>query len=189
VTDERDRRGRQSRSLPPIVEETHSTPAPAPPPPRREEDPDEISESGGAAASLNSGMAPHRDIELNTLKMKEDSLAHGSSYSMREPVYDPPSKATLMERFVDSFKRDPNRQITPKDPNGRDAALEAGRIHHGAHYYDIHLANLQTAQSGLARKLKGRHLQMIAIGGSIGMSPSFSCGFAVSAAVVISPMN
>ncbi|KAI0478724.1 amino acid permease [Xylariaceae sp. FL0804] len=38
----------------------------------------------------------------------------------------------------------------------------------GPHPYDLRLAALQTAQSHLARKLKGRHLQMIAIGGSIG---------------------
>ncbi|KXJ92444.1 amino acid permease [Microdochium bolleyi] len=37
-----------------------------------------------------------------------------------------------------------------------------------ADYYDVRTANMHTAHSFLARKLKGRHLQMIAIGGSIG---------------------
>ena len=38
----------------------------------------------------------------------------------------------------------------------------------GHPYYDLRSANLATAHSGLSRELKGRHLQMIAIGGSIG---------------------
>jgi yeast amino acid transporter len=116
-------------------------------------------------------MSLHRDIEMNTLKLKEDSLALGSSYSMREPVYDERPRQGRWDRFLESFRRDPDRQITPKETPGME--FEGGRMHNGAHYYDIHLANLQTAQSGLARKLKGRHLQMIAIGGSIGMPVSY----------------
>jgi amino acid transporter len=116
-------------------------------------------------------MAPRPDaIELSTIKLKEDSLALGSSYSMREPVYDVPPHTSLFDRVVDGFRRDPSRRLTPKEVIIADeAALEAGGLHHGSHYYDIHAANLQTAHSGLAKKLTGRHLQMIAIGGSIGM--------------------
>jgi amino acid transporter len=120
-------------------------------------------------------MTPHRDIEMNIIKMKEDSLAQGSSYSMREPVYDEVPKQSLVERFRSSFKRDPSRRITPKDPaEEADAQLEAADAH-DSHYYDIHRATLQTAHSGLARKLKGRHLQMIAIGGSIGTLAPYNC--------------
>lgn len=61
-------------------------------------------------------------------------------------------------RFVDSFKRDPNATVLkPGQPSpvvGFDHAAAAER----------------TANSGLAHKLKGRHMQMIAIGGSIGES-------------------
>ncbi|KAH8159893.1 hypothetical protein CIB48_g8355 [Xylaria polymorpha] len=118
-----------------------------------------------------------RDIELNMFPIKEDSLAPASSYTMREPLYDdeivPPS---ALGQFLDGFRRDPTQRITPKDPLNEIHAAEAAQLYrpilarNGSypHYYDLRLATLQTAQSHLARKLKGRHLQMIAIGGSIG---------------------
>jgi amino acid transporter len=64
----------------------------------------------------------------------------------------------LMTRMVDSFKRDPNMHATPKGAVGAN-----GKV------FDVEHAAAATAESPLARKLKGRHLQMIAIGGSIGM--------------------
>jgi len=64
-------------------------------------------------------------------------------------------------RVLDSFRRDPNMYITPKGSLGAD-----GKV------FDVESAAQNTANSPLARKLKGRHLQMIAIGGSIGMPAS-----------------
>lgn len=64
----------------------------------------------------------------------------------------------LAQRFVNSFKRDPNAHTTPKGAVAAD-----GRV------FDPDGAAEATANSGLQRHLKGRHLQMIAIGGSIGM--------------------
>jgi len=58
-------------------------------------------------------------------------------------------------RFIDSFKRDPNAHVT-------NAAMPEGRE------FDHKGAAERTANSGLAHKLKSRHMQMIAIGGSIG---------------------
>ena len=130
-------------------------------------------------------MAPHREIELNNLstkKMKEDdSIAHGSSYSFSHPPqWDQKRGRFTVDRFLDSFKRDPSSILFPSDHLGRVESA-GGFQHNGAHYYDLQLATLETAHSGLARKLKGRHLQMIAIGGSIGTGLFVASGKALAA--------
>lgn len=68
-------------------------------------------------------------------------------------------QGSFMTRLVDSFKRDPNAHTTPPGTVGAD-----GKV------FDVEHATAATAESPLARSLKGRHLQMIAIGGSIGES-------------------
>jgi amino acid transporter len=64
----------------------------------------------------------------------------------------------LGRRVMESFKRDPNMNVSPKGALGAD-----GKV------FDVETAAQNTASSPLARRLKGRHLQMIAIGGSIGI--------------------
>ena len=68
-------------------------------------------------------------------------------------------RESLPRRIVESFKRDPNAKAIPKGGIGAN-----GKV------FDVEAAAIATAESPLARKLKGRHLQMIAIGGSIGMN-------------------
>ncbi|KFY33391.1 hypothetical protein V495_08313 [Pseudogymnoascus sp. VKM F-4514 (FW-929)] len=63
-------------------------------------------------------------------------------------------KGLMMSRLVDSFKRDPNASSGARTYKAEDGGFD----HEGAAQ--------RTANSGLARKLKGRHLQMIAIGGT-----------------------
>jgi len=128
------------------------------------------------------------DIEMNILNGKEDSLTQGSTWSTREPSRGSRgqrhSATAPFGRWVEGFRRDPNRRFTPKGAihqlgegamGGMDDMDElsnvATRERRGAHYFDLHAANVGTANTNLARELKGRHLQMIAIGGSIGGSP------------------
>jgi yeast amino acid transporter len=66
-------------------------------------------------------------------------------------------RRNLTSRVVDSFKRDPHASIVRHTSIGSED-----------HKYDMESAAQATALSPLLRKLKGRHLQMIAIGGSIG---------------------
>lgn len=129
-----------------------------------------------------------RDIEMATFGSKED--AWGSFMSTQGGIaypYDneePPARP--LRRWLDSFRRDPGRHITPAsvihsaadrnracmlrrsdDLPPRDSVSTRGD--QGWHYFDLHAANVGTANTMLSRELKGRHIQMIAIGGSIGM--------------------
>lgn len=124
------------------------------------------------------------DVETKGLiPIKEDmsSLARGSSYSERGPP--PPSvyreglvPPRFLQSWADGFRRDPNQRISPLDPIHDILTAGAGSLRRpslprasGQHYFDMRMAALSTAQTSLLRRLKGRHLQMIAIGGSIGM--------------------
>ncbi len=70
----------------------------------------------------------------------------------------PVPKRSYAHRIIDSFRRDPHARATPRGVVGADGNV-----------FDSEAAAQATADSPLHRKLKGRHLQMIAIGGSIGM--------------------
>ena len=67
-------------------------------------------------------------------------------------------KRTFTRRMTESFKRDPNASVL------MTASFSAA----DSKGYDAEAAAHATAMSPLLRRLKGRHLQMIAIGGSIG---------------------
>ena len=65
---------------------------------------------------------------------------------------EPEPKAPWQRRFVDSFRRDPNAHII-KPGQSLDP--------HGGHGFDHKTAAERTANSGLAHKLKSRHMQMV----------------------------
>ncbi|KAK4663950.1 histidine permease [Podospora pseudopauciseta] len=109
-------------------------------------------------------------------------------------------------RFIDTFRRehpdnvryhdDPNFALHVTDPEGGPgdsptttrttngfgsaSGVAVVRQHNGERYYDLRTANSRTAGTLLARELKGRHLQMIAIGGSIGTGLFVASGKALS---------
>ncbi|RCI15531.1 hypothetical protein L249_3516 [Ophiocordyceps polyrhachis-furcata BCC 54312] len=111
-----------------------------------------------------------------------------------------------VRRFLDGFKRDADSSFFTSDPLRQSATAAAsssfsssaaaagtgpgtatgtgGHHHHHHHhhhyYYDLHLAAVESANTGLARKLKGRHLQMIAIGGSVGTGLFVASGKSLS---------
>lgn len=70
-------------------------------------------------------------------------------------VNNPPAKQRWIRNIIDSFRR------------SRKTASEDYRLPQTGGFDHVSAA-IKTANSGLAHKLKSRHLQMIAIGGAIG---------------------
>jgi yeast amino acid transporter len=90
-------------------------------------------------------MDKDRDLEASPPSSPQPSeKSHG--------IVELPRAQSLRGRLVDSFKRNPNARVTTQavDAEGRP------------------LPDQPPAEPALAMKLKNRHLQMIAIGGSIG---------------------
>ena len=68
-----------------------------------------------------------------------------------------PDGRAFVYRLWDSFRLDPHAHL-----------FRAGEPGVGGKVFDVEGAAMNTASSPLRRELRGRHLQMIAIGGSIG---------------------
>jgi len=112
-----------------------------------------------ATTNGTNGTYAHDPEKGHESGLGEDDSKLGTSNSAewdREPAPKEPWK----RRLIDSFKRDPNAHVT-KAAQGVDAQAGKGGFDHKT-------AAERTANSGLAHKLKSRHMQMIAIGGSIG---------------------
>lgn len=101
-------------------------------------------------------MSEHSDPEKN-LSLKEAGGSNSATASPMRAEYEDGPRQSWMRRFIDSFKRDPSASVT------KAGASAVSRGH-----FDHKTAAENTANSGLAQKLQSRHMQMIAIGGSIG---------------------
>ncbi|EHL02648.1 putative Uncharacterized amino-acid permease [Glarea lozoyensis 74030] len=111
---------------------------------------------------------------------EEKSAVGGTGYSNGDSPHfadTHETKEPWTRRFVDSFKRDPNA-IVSKPNEAIDPHTGAPVGGHGG--FDHAAAAERTANSGLAKKLKGRHMQMIAIGGSIGTGLFVTSGAALA---------
>jgi amino acid transporter len=142
-------------------------------------------------------------IELNRLDRSRSSAGtssftvHGPSHAASVSDFGRPAAPASgrVGRFIDSFRREDgtsanfalhaaHEHVNDDDGHGRFGRTAGGiapvREHHGQRYYDLQAANAKTASTLLARELKGRHLQMIAIGGSIGTGLFVASGKALS---------
>jgi len=90
----------------------------------------------------------HKDPEKAAAP--EDPVARGTATEAWDT--EPAAKEPWQRRFVDSFKRDPNAHV-----------IKPGQTvdPHAGHGFDHKTAAERTANSGLAHKLKSRHMQMV----------------------------
>lgn len=105
---------------------------------------------------------PFQETKVDLLMSSPESGSLDSNgVGQSQPIYDDTvqPRASIPRRIINSFRRDPNSRVTPNGVIGANGVV-----------FDVEAAARATADSPLARKLKGRHLQMIAIGGSIGMA-------------------
>ncbi|KAM3521588.1 hypothetical protein NHJ13051_006168 [Beauveria bassiana] len=114
-------------------------------------------------------------------RWSRDGRASPAGYLMMQPTVEEAAEAAhppRMERFFQGFRRDPQSEFYSRD--GADTVVRSNVV--GGPYYDLRSATLENAQAsgGLMRRLKGRHLQMIAIGGSVGAGLFVASGKALS---------
>lgn len=130
--------------------------------------------------SVKNGITCTRDFEIVEMSDLSPDQSPGhftttTAYSVS--VAPRPSKASpqdnVSQRVFDSFKRVPGARLSGHRGYQVNDDMEEVRPE-GERFYDVRAANARTANTGLSRELKGRHLQMIAIGGSVGMSSAFS---------------
>lgn len=107
------------------------------------------------------------DMSASTSQYKDDNNNSTTAWAVSVPSSDEQSKEQA--DWLDGFRRADRRQMK-KGWDRQYHSEEQPQIPGDNRYFDIRAANAKTATSALARELKGRHLQMIAFGGAIGMS-------------------
>jgi amino acid transporter len=90
--------------------------------------------------------------------MESDTGKSYSTTSTVTPLLTRPKEAMTLPKVFDSFRRNQTREAPP-------SAVHFGQY---GRSFNAKQAAFNTANTLLVKRLKGRHLQMIAIGGSIG---------------------
>ncbi|KAM0414629.1 hypothetical protein ACHAPT_013523 [Fusarium lateritium] len=108
------------------------------------------------------------DVEVVEMQHLGTSSKHsqGADWSVSAPK---PEVGDKSANWMDGFRRAERRPLKHhRDPGYLPTARPTTSAGQKGTHYNMHAANIKTANTALARDLKGRHLQMIAFGGSIG---------------------
>lgn len=105
-------------------------------------------------------------LDVEAVEMKQ--LSNTSRLNIEELGWDASAKGPEPTDWMDGFRRAKRRPNKTVDDSGYHATPQPVMLAQGDRYYDISAANIKTATTALARKLKGRHMQMISFGAAIG---------------------
>ncbi|KAF4467823.1 amino acid transport GAP1 [Fusarium albosuccineum] len=112
-----------------------------------------------------------RDVEIIEMRNMVSTTARVDETNMSWAISAPkPDETKEQGEWYDGFRRADRRKMKRQWDQGYEPEQKPAIP--GDRHYDIRAANARTATSALARELKGRHLQMIAFGGTIAMVPS-----------------
>lgn len=108
-----------------------------------------------------------RDIEVVEMNDLGAGGADDRGTTWNISVEQPALTKVAAANWIDGFRRAERRPIKGRD-GGYQATARPAMPGPGDRHYDLRAANAKTATTALARELKGRHLQIIAFGGTIG---------------------
>lgn len=112
-------------------------------------------------ATMKGDIVLTRDVEVVEMKDLSTGPDKGTSWNISAKK----QSSRYPTDWLDGFRRAERRPLKSRD--GGYQPTTAPTVP-GDRQYDLRAANAKTANTALARELKGRHLQMIAFGGAIG---------------------